>query len=116
MAYMRGTWYIWCGGEEDKETININSEAMPMEIFDALVVMRYAELQEEKGIKKAESLAIKNYQGNFGCDALCRKYKKSDTMSMVKKLIKRKKAIKRRISTKENLKKLLDNQGGMNDR
>lgn len=76
MSYMRHPSYIW----QDGVRIYLNSppgpvafsegEAIfPLELFDELVVMRWAQLTEEE-LEAAELRAIANHRGNFGCDRL----------------------------------------------
>ena len=85
MAFMRGKYYTWENGEE----IYFWDSPMPLKIFDALVVMRMAELItiDKKCLKPAIKEALKN-QGNFGCDALCKLQGKMTGFNMVKIMIK----------------------------
>lgn len=68
---MRGTYYVY----EDWEGTFHLPKAMPKEIFDELVVMRFAELGE-KELEKAEKRAMKKYNGNVGCEMLRKRYGK----------------------------------------
>lgn len=79
MAYMRNPYYAYRSGT----TMYIQSAeadegiALPLEVFDALVVMRYAQLQMAEGpvadLLKLEREVADRYDGNFGADALRRK-------------------------------------------
>ncbi len=80
MAYMRGKHYVYSSGENIHITGGAN---FPMDVFDELVVMRYAELVAEKSVKNVEKRAIQNNQGNFGCDALCKKYGSATVSDMI---------------------------------
>ena len=85
MAFMRGKYYIW----EEDDTINNWTKSLPLKIFDALVLMRMAELItiDKKSFKSALKTALQ-YQGNFGCDALCKLQKKVTASKMIKLYIK----------------------------
>ena len=85
MAFMRGKYYIWEGNEQ----INNWTKSLPLKIFDALVLMRMAELItiDKKSFKIALKTALL-YQGNFGCDALCKLQKKMTATKMIKLYIK----------------------------
>ena len=93
MAYMRGEYYIWSDGT------NIHFQGsvphcwsfLPCNIFDALVVMRFTELiKQKKKLKSAINKALE-YQGNFGCDALCRILGEKDTKTILKNYLKKNK-------------------------
>lgn len=79
MSYIRGKYYTWCGQYNDKDefmSLGVDKDGqMPMDIFDQIVVMRYAELEEEKKAKKIEKEVMKTNK-NIGCWALLRKFKK----------------------------------------
>lgn len=79
MSYIRGQYYTWQG---DKMYMFGSSKGVPISIVDEFVVMRYARMTK-KQIKEAEKRAIQKYQGNFGCDALCKKYKLPTVIEMV---------------------------------
>jgi len=98
MSYIRGRYYTWVGTDDkDNDSIHLSSDVLPINIFDELVVMRYAQLQENKNkLKKIEKMSIKKYRNNFGCDSLCVKYGEMTTlefMNSVNKVIKGKKII-----------------------
>ena len=92
MSYLRGKYYVYTGDDgvhlwvgsdafegttwsEERYVDRCMGAVIPEEVFDALVVMRYAELQEEKLVEKVEKKTIKKYSGNFGSYALLRKHK-----------------------------------------
>jgi len=86
MSYMRSPHYVYSDGD----SIYLPT-CMSMEIFDALVMMRYHELTK-KQIKKAEKKAYEiSGAGNFGCDALAKKLKKQTAIDWLKKEIKNEK-------------------------
>ena len=75
MAYIRYPFYAY----QDGENIHIHAGdapythgdlILPLEMFDLLVVMRYAQLTEEQE-RKAEQNAV--LMGEFGADPLRRK-------------------------------------------
>jgi hypothetical protein len=73
---MRGTYYVYrASSDKHTDTINIHAPdgdlAIPIELFDALCVMRYAQLIKEKDISTFEREVAEFYRGNFGVDALC---------------------------------------------
>jgi hypothetical protein len=84
MAYMRGDYYIWRGScyaaeglddpPDSRECIYFStpdmSGSMDMDVFDDLVVMRYAQIVEQGRMREVKERAAQNYEGNFGCDAL----------------------------------------------
>ena len=99
MSYMRGKYYIWTSGLTEKEyrvhlwvgsdhlmknsiwaeqfkEDQIMGAALPETVFDELVVMRYAELQEEGKVDQAAERAMRKYAGNVGCQALCKQHGK----------------------------------------
>ena len=72
MSYMRGQFYVWTDGHfmhldgaEDPMAM------MPLETFDELVAMRWAQLTPDER-KGAMRRAVAHYAGNGGCDALCK--------------------------------------------
>lgn len=78
MSYIRGEYYTWTSGDGDDERIHFDfgyaqGRSMPRLIFDALVAMRWAQMSEEERTK-AELLAVADYGGNIGCDALRQKH------------------------------------------
>lgn len=80
MSFMRSPYYVW----HDEQNIHLPN-MMSFKEFDALVVMRMAELaaKEKTALKKAIKNAITNHCGNFGCDALCKLQKKKSAMDIV---------------------------------
>lgn len=86
MSYIRGEFYTWVSGcdrhhlpsgartcyEHDRIWIAAVT-ALPMEVFDALVVMRHAELVEEGLLEENEQRVVEKYGGNFGSYALQKK-------------------------------------------
>jgi len=80
MSYIRGKYYTYHGGQ----MYMFGLGDVPLSIVDEYVVMRYAEMS--KPLKdRAEKRAMKKYQGNFGCDALLRKYGKETAMDKLNK-------------------------------
>ena len=79
MAYMRGENYVYRASSDTHDDVIIGHTIygdfdLSLELFDTLVVMRYAQLQKEKDVKMFEKQVAEQYQGYFGCDALCEKY------------------------------------------
>lgn len=81
MSFMRSPYYVW----HNDENIYL-PDKMEIKEFDALVVMRMAELvvKEKTVLKKAIKNAITNHYGNFGCDALCKLQKKKGAIDIMK--------------------------------
>src|SRR5512144_1970620 len=101
MTYMRGRYYIFTTGESPKDSRvhlwvatseprlkdsgwaasygvdRVAGASLPEDVLDELVVMRYAQLQEEDKVEPAVQRALRKHGGNVGCDALCRQYGKS---------------------------------------
>ena len=98
MSYMRGDFYLWSDGERlhlwaaegydgwddsiwfegvrnDRETAGkrAGGVALPMDVVDALVVMRLAEIIDEKRFADAIDRAVARYGGNGGCLSLAAK-------------------------------------------
>jgi hypothetical protein len=106
---MRGKFYIWRGTTSEKESLvhiwvgpdedlmknsawaeqfkedQIMGAALPETIFDELVVMRFAQLQEEGKVDHVEERAISKSAGNLGCDALSRKHGKPTALEQLEK-------------------------------
>lgn len=100
MSYMRGKYYIFTSGDSEKDyrvhlwvageelslkesgwaesygVDRVAGASLPEAVLDELVVMRYAELQEENKVEQAVQRALRKHGGNVGCDALCRQYGK----------------------------------------
>src|SRR5512144_384079 len=98
MAYMRGRYYIFTSGGSPKDSRvhlwvatseprlresgwaeaygvdRVAGASLPEDVLDELVVMRYAQLQEENKVEQAAQRALRKQGGNVGCDALCRQY------------------------------------------
>ncbi len=96
MAYMRGRYYIFTSGGSPKDSRvhlwvarseprlkesgwaasygvdRVAGASLPEAVLDELVVMRYAQLQEESRVEQAAQRALRKHGGNVGCDALCR--------------------------------------------
>ena len=75
---MRGTYYVYrASSDKHTDTINIHAPdgdlAIPIELFDSLCVMRYAQIEKEKDIKTFEKEVAEEWRGNFGVDTLCEK-------------------------------------------
>jgi len=85
MSFMRSPYYVWHNGE----FIHLPFR-MSIKEFDALVVMRIAELvtKEKATLKKAIKNAIKKHSYNFGCDALCKLQKKKGAIDIIKEFSK----------------------------
>ena len=85
MSYMRGDIYAFVSGNENEnDSINIwtidkcetadpdhypSGIQIPLNKFDELVLMRYAQLSEEEK-NNIKIMAIENNGGNVGCYAL----------------------------------------------
>lgn len=82
MSYLRGNFYTY---SDDTHMHLPNS--MPLDVFDALVMMRFYELGKTEK-KKAEKLAYEISGGNFGCDALAEKIGKETATEQIEKNIK----------------------------
>ena len=80
MSYMCGDYYIY--PTEDGIRIHTTTQSdlfLPQHIFDALVVMRYAQLEEEEleagsPLADFEKEVAKKYVSNGSSSALARKY------------------------------------------
>lgn len=70
-------------------------KCMPMEIFDALVMMRYNEMTKEER-KAAEKRALQESYGNIGCDAIAKKHRLPTVLDIMKKGLKRNKNARRK--------------------
>lgn len=85
---MRGTWYVYRSADESADELNIVGPTIhgeiPLEVFDELVVMRYAQLEAEGHLAAIEERATENNQGNFGCDALLAKQGRTTALDYVK--------------------------------
>jgi len=104
MAYTRGKYYIY---EDVNGKFFLDGVFIPKNVIDEFVVMRYAELEKEKKLKKIEKRSMKKWQGNFGCDALLEKYGKETAIQILKKFHRKKrkrknhgKAVKKTEKTK----------------
>lgn len=93
MAFMRGENYVYLNNDSIVFYCKNMEGTMPLETFDELVAMRFAQLNKSVQ-KKVEKRALKKYYGHFGCDALAKKYKKPIVMDIVKKMLKGVKAVK----------------------
>lgn len=89
MAYMRGKYYTYENFNGSFWMFGLGF--VPPDIVDDFVVMRYAKLVEEGKIKKTEKRAIRNCEGNIGCDALRKKYGKETIIEQAERITKRKK-------------------------
>ena len=88
MAYMRGPLYVWSDGhrmhvwlqldEKDGEYRYIDwprdcgwqsGVGVPMKDFDALVAMRWAQMEDAERTK-AQAHAVRNWKGNIDCQSL----------------------------------------------
>jgi hypothetical protein len=109
---MRGKYYIWTSGISEKEyrvhfwvanddrlmrnsgraeqfkEEQIMGVWIPEKVFDELVVMRYAQLQEEARVAQAEKRAMRKHAGNVGCQALCKQHGKPTALDTLEKRIK----------------------------
>ncbi len=96
MAYMRHPFYVWSDGEAitiiDTETSG--SVIMPLELFDALVVMRHAQLLEahrespgRTGMDEYSKRVADQYEGHAGADALRRVFGMKDVMGIARDAI-----------------------------
>lgn len=87
MSYIRGKWYAYTSGDSDDpkdQTVTLHgleshcgcgghdkepSISMPMVVFDALVLMRHAEMKEEDKMR-ALAFTIDHARGNAGASDL----------------------------------------------
>ncbi len=73
MAYLRGSTYIWRGGDDNDEFTcfcrEVECVEVPQDDVDAFVAMRWAQLGKE-GQERATRLAVEKGRGNLGCDPL----------------------------------------------
>lgn len=81
MSFMRSPYYVW----HDGQNIHL-PDMMSFKEFDALVVMRIAELvtKEKPTLKRAIKNAVTDHRGNFGCDALCKLQEKKGAIDILK--------------------------------
>lgn len=84
MAYIRGKYYTYHG----KDMYMFGLGDVPEKVVDEFVVMRFARMTK-KQIEVAEKRALEKHQGNFGCDALCKKYGLKTVMEVVKEEVKK---------------------------
>lgn len=77
MAYINDEKHYVYRGEahiEDQLFVKYKSNdkvvAIPFSLFDELVVMRYAQLEEGMAVEKIQKRALKKYQGTTGAKAL----------------------------------------------
>jgi hypothetical protein len=103
MAYMRGRYYIYVGGNLE---IHANGEhvSLPMKVFDELVIMRMAEMTEAHKISVIKR-TIREYTGNFGCDKLRKKCGLVTCFELLKKQFEESAKEKERAKEKEKVKK-----------
>lgn len=89
MSYMRGDPYIYSTGE----TIEIYSSggahlSLDMDTFDALVVMRMAQLIEtQENFEAFLAEVAQRYAGNFGADALRKMLGRPTAMDYIRALV-----------------------------
>ena len=73
MAYMRGDWYIYRTEFDDGEYMAIHGPkkniAIPMAVFDQLVMLRWAEMTQDERLA-AGCTALDQHDGNVGTLAL----------------------------------------------
>lgn len=93
MSYLRGKYYTWCGEFFIKLGVNKDGE-MPMDVFDQIVVMRYAELENLKEAKKIEKFVMKT-NGNVGAWALFKKYGQDPAKKLNEEILKGRKSLKK---------------------
>lgn len=114
MSYMRGQYYIWTSGLRERElrvhfwvagdeekmlkdsvwALSFQEDqimgcSLPQKIFDELVVMRYAELQEKGTTEKTEQRAVRKWGGNVGAMALAKKLGKPTALDILDKSLKK---------------------------
>ena len=98
---MRGEYYVYEGGDGINIYAKNSSVTIPSPIFNALVMMRVAELTKEEKVE-AIKFAIENYSGNFGIDPLRKRCGLETTFEAIKKIFK--KPVKKKSKAKEVLK------------
>lgn len=84
MAYINDSIHYVYRGEghtEDQLFVKYKSNdkvvAIPFSLFDELVVMRYAQLEEGLAVEKIQKRASKKYKGSKGAEALERAFEGS---------------------------------------
>ena len=77
MAYINNEkHYVWRGEGTGEDCLFITTKAtqktitIPFSLFDELVVMRYAQLEEGLAVEKTQKRAWKKYEGQSGAKAL----------------------------------------------
>lgn len=91
MAYMRGVPYVYSTGG----TMEIYAEghvSLPIDQFDALVLMRFAQILD-RGHDALEEEMVRvagTYAGNFGCDALLKLLGQPTVMDYLRERFQRK--------------------------
>lgn len=88
MSYLRSPFYVWCDeflmhiwareqpdwyAEYVKDCHFPAGVGIPLDIFDALCLMRVAEIDQARNRRKYELKALEKYGGNFGSAALYRR-------------------------------------------
>lgn len=86
MSYLRGAYYLY----ESNDGLNIHthdgSVLLPMEVFDALVAMRWYEMTDAEH-KAAMERAYEMSGGNCGCAAIAKALGKPGVYEMTDALI-----------------------------
>lgn len=104
MAYLRGNYYVWNDGNRMHLWVYASEDAaydwatdcdyaagvaIPNDVFDALALMRVAEIDASRNRKKYERRAIERFGGNFGSAALYKRlgmiapWRKKDNVTQV---------------------------------
>jgi hypothetical protein len=93
MSYMRHPYYAWTDGTRMMVSVAYDPTQleMPLEIFDELVAMRWAQLTNEQR-QEAIRRALCNHAGNGGCDALCKAAGVPGFLDQIEKLAAKRKA------------------------
>ena len=111
MSYMRGDYYLWSdgerlhlwaadgydgwddsiwaqGGRSNRKTADKRASgvALPLDVVDELVVMRLAQIVDERRFAGAIERAVAQYGGNGGCISLAEKA--ADLKASLQRLLK----------------------------
>lgn len=87
MAYMRGPNYIYSTGDTMEIWARGEHFSIDMVVFDALAIMRLAQLAEKPEALQAAIEEALSYQGNMGADALLKLHGLPTAMDWVKHLL-----------------------------
>lgn len=82
---MRGKYYLFENMNHELELYTEGDHVhIPMKLMDEFVVMRYAQMTKKQK-EFATKRAIKNWEGNIGCDSLLAENGLETTLSRLKR-------------------------------